>query len=167
MHQNINSLTKNMVCNYNPSTGRFLSEDPISFKGGDTNLYRYVNSNPVNAIDPSGNNPWLGGACLLLDAAYNLGSGAVGGYNHSTNAELYQQQINNIQHQINNMPSNNTSNSCSKDSIEKDRLQKQIELLKKKQAYEMGMATKSLIEGVGNTAAGSLICGGLLLLPTP
>jgi len=39
---------------YDPRTGRFLSEDPIGFRGGDTNLYRYVLNNPVNNTDPSG-----------------------------------------------------------------------------------------------------------------
>jgi len=40
---------------YDPTTGRFFSEDPIGFASGDTNLYRYVSGNPVNFIDPSGN----------------------------------------------------------------------------------------------------------------
>jgi RHS repeat-associated protein len=35
-------------------TGRFISEDPISFQGGDSNLYRYVMNNSLNNIDPSG-----------------------------------------------------------------------------------------------------------------
>jgi RHS repeat-associated protein len=39
---------------YNPNTGRFLSEDPISFGGGDSNLYSYVFNSPVNYLDPSG-----------------------------------------------------------------------------------------------------------------
>ncbi len=39
---------------YDPNTGRFLSEDPIGFAGGDANLYRYVGNNPVNYVDPSG-----------------------------------------------------------------------------------------------------------------
>lgn len=34
--------------------GRFISKDPIGFKGGDMNLYGYVGNNPVNFIDPSG-----------------------------------------------------------------------------------------------------------------
>jgi RHS repeat-associated protein len=37
-----------------PTTGRWISEDPIGFGGGDANLYRYVLNTPPNAIDPSG-----------------------------------------------------------------------------------------------------------------
>ncbi|WP_158536891.1 MULTISPECIES: PKD domain-containing protein [Halobacteriovorax] len=39
---------------YNPSAGRFMSEDPIGFSGGDFNKYRYVFNNSKNNIDPSG-----------------------------------------------------------------------------------------------------------------
>ncbi len=39
---------------YFPSFGRFISEDPAGFAGGDTNLYRYVGNSPTNATDPSG-----------------------------------------------------------------------------------------------------------------
>jgi RHS repeat-associated protein len=38
---------------FDPSTGRFLSEDPIAFDGG-INFYRYVANDPVGHIDPSG-----------------------------------------------------------------------------------------------------------------
>jgi RHS repeat-associated protein len=46
---------------YDPFTGRFLSEDPIGFAGGDTNLYRYTGNNPVNRTDPMGLS-WLSSA---------------------------------------------------------------------------------------------------------
>jgi hypothetical protein len=39
---------------YDPTIGRFISEDPIAFEGGDTNLYRYVENQPVRYTDPSG-----------------------------------------------------------------------------------------------------------------
>jgi RHS repeat-associated protein len=39
---------------YSPAMQRFISEDPIGFAGGDTNLYAYVGGDPVNGIDPSG-----------------------------------------------------------------------------------------------------------------
>ncbi len=39
---------------YDPETGRFVSEDPIGFEAGDTNLNRYVSNSPVNGTDPSG-----------------------------------------------------------------------------------------------------------------
>ena len=39
---------------YDPNTGRWLSQDPIGFGGGDANLYRAVGNHPTNATDPSG-----------------------------------------------------------------------------------------------------------------
>src|SRR5207302_3532144 len=33
---------------------RWMSEDPIGFNGGDSNLYRYVHNAPTNSTDPSG-----------------------------------------------------------------------------------------------------------------
>ena len=39
---------------YDPEVGRWLSKDPILFNGGDTNLYGYVQNDPVNWIDPEG-----------------------------------------------------------------------------------------------------------------
>ena len=38
---------------YDPSTGRFVTRDPIGYPGG-INLYSYVQNGPVNAIDPLG-----------------------------------------------------------------------------------------------------------------
>jgi uncharacterized protein RhaS with RHS repeats len=39
---------------YDPTVGRWLSEDPIGFEGEDPNLYRYVGNSPTNFTDPSG-----------------------------------------------------------------------------------------------------------------
>ncbi len=39
---------------YDAKTGRFVSEDPIGFGGGDVNLYGYVWNNSQNFVDPSG-----------------------------------------------------------------------------------------------------------------
>jgi RHS repeat-associated protein len=45
---------------YDPKVGRFISEDPIGFRGGDVNLYGYVENNPVNHSDPLGLAPTPG-----------------------------------------------------------------------------------------------------------
>lgn len=42
---------------YDPETGRWTSKDPILFGGGDTNLFGYVQNDPVNFIDPEGKFP--------------------------------------------------------------------------------------------------------------
>jgi RHS repeat-associated protein len=39
---------------YDPVVGRWTRRDPIGFDGGDTNLYAYVNGNPVLFVDSSG-----------------------------------------------------------------------------------------------------------------
>jgi len=39
---------------YDPSTGRYITADPIGFDGGDLNLYAYVHNNPLLYIDPTG-----------------------------------------------------------------------------------------------------------------
>ncbi len=39
---------------YDPQVGRFASEDPIGFGGGDINLYGYVWNDPTTFTDPSG-----------------------------------------------------------------------------------------------------------------
>ena len=46
---------------YDPSIGRFTTRDPILFDGGQTNLFLFVNGDPVNGADPSGLGP---GKCV-------------------------------------------------------------------------------------------------------
>ena len=47
-------LQNNLNRWYDPSVGRWMSEDPIGFEAGDANLYRYVGNSPTNWIDPGG-----------------------------------------------------------------------------------------------------------------
>lgn len=43
---------------YDPTVGRFVSEDPVRWAGG-LNLYRYVKNQPATLTDPSGEAPVL------------------------------------------------------------------------------------------------------------
>jgi RHS repeat-associated protein len=55
---------------YNPATGRFLTQDPIGYAGG-LNLYGYVENSPTGRVDPEGLFPKDGNEDLrqeLLDA---------------------------------------------------------------------------------------------------
>ena len=39
---------------YDPVLGRFMSQDPLGYEGGDWNFYSFAWSNPKNWNDPSG-----------------------------------------------------------------------------------------------------------------
>jgi len=61
---------------YDAETGRFISEDPIGFAGGDLNLYAYVANNPVLFVDPDGESFWAPFAGLgagLVSGAWSFG----------------------------------------------------------------------------------------------
>ncbi|MET1257476.1 RHS repeat domain-containing protein, partial [Aliikangiella maris] len=47
-------LTRFGARDYDPQAGRWTSKDPIRFNGGDSNIYGYVFSDPVNWIDLNG-----------------------------------------------------------------------------------------------------------------
>ena len=53
-HDNETGLHYHRARYYNPELARWISEDPIEFNGGDTNLYRYSINNPINYSDPNG-----------------------------------------------------------------------------------------------------------------
>ncbi|HVC98555.1 MAG TPA: RHS repeat-associated core domain-containing protein, partial [Pirellulales bacterium] len=39
---------------FDPAVGRWISEDPLGFGGGDTNVSRYVGNGTTNGVDPTG-----------------------------------------------------------------------------------------------------------------
>jgi RHS repeat-associated protein len=57
---------------YGPAIGRFVSQDPLGFIAGDTNLGRYVGNDPTNDLDP------LGLADLTVTTPQNSPFGAPG-----------------------------------------------------------------------------------------
>jgi RHS repeat-associated protein len=57
-------LQNNLNRWYDPAVGRWVSEDPIGFAGGDANLSRYCGNGPTNWVDPSGTK----GATVVTDA---------------------------------------------------------------------------------------------------
>lgn len=50
---------------YSPNTGTWVNQDPVRFKAGDSNLYRFVFNSPVDGTDPTG--------------LWDLGNGILGG----------------------------------------------------------------------------------------
>jgi RHS repeat-associated protein len=60
---------------YDSRIGRFMTTDPIGLQGRDANLYRYVVNDPIDYLDPSGNNP----AAVAVGGAAVVGVGLVAG----------------------------------------------------------------------------------------
>lgn len=72
LYDNDTKLAHFAARDYDAFTGRWTSKDPLRFGGGDTNLYGYVNGNPVFGTDPTGQ------YCLSEKAIGTIG-GAIGG----------------------------------------------------------------------------------------
>lgn len=61
-------LQNNLNRWYDASVGRWISEDPIGFAGGDANLSRYVGNGATNWVDPNGLAKWRSGIKLIVDS---------------------------------------------------------------------------------------------------
>ena len=65
---------------YNPTTGRFLSEDPLGFLGSGPNLYEYAGDNPINFNDPLGLEAQICSSFLPSPHTYLCVNGDCGGF---------------------------------------------------------------------------------------
>lgn len=54
---------------YSPTFQRFIAQDPIGFRGGESDLYGYVSDDPINRRDQDGKGPVLGIAVTGVCAA--------------------------------------------------------------------------------------------------
>ncbi len=54
LHDKDTNLIRFGYRDFDSETGRWTARDPIGFAGGDTNLYGYVASDPVNFVDMNG-----------------------------------------------------------------------------------------------------------------
>ncbi len=61
----------------NPGTGRWTTQDPLSFAAGDANLFRYVGNGSPGLTDRSGESGWTGAAGGSGGAIVGLGIGVV------------------------------------------------------------------------------------------
>lgn len=71
---------------YDPSIGRWISKDPVGFDGG-TNHFAYCEGDPVNLVDPDGENPAGGviAGCALNPACAAAAANALA---HAAGAAL-------------------------------------------------------------------------------
>ena len=66
----VSGLYYNRARYYDPTTGRFVSDDPLVFNGGDANLKRYASNDPVNNTDPMGLQAMSEGGGLMAFVSY-------------------------------------------------------------------------------------------------
>lgn len=77
----IKSVTSLLILMLNAGVGRFISEDPLGFRAGDTNLYRYVGNKTTSYVDPYGN--------IELRLAYSEVAPSVAVYADVWNGQVY------------------------------------------------------------------------------
>jgi|GEM_PF-1725848 len=65
----VSGLQNNWNRWYEAEVGRWISEDPIGFAAGDSNLERYVGNHPTLAIDPTGFWEWTDGFYIASEGA--------------------------------------------------------------------------------------------------
>jgi RHS repeat-associated protein len=75
LHDSDTALNRSGARDYDAETGKWLAQDPVSFLGGGANLYSYVSSNAVNAIDPSGLLEWSDYAHIAAEGLKGAGQG--------------------------------------------------------------------------------------------
>jgi RHS repeat-associated protein len=69
----VTGLQYNRARYYDPTTGRWTTEDPTGFAGGDANLYRYAGNDPTNQTDPYGLDSRLSAITEFGPIPYYLG----------------------------------------------------------------------------------------------
>jgi RHS repeat-associated protein len=70
---------------YDPTTGRYITQDPIGLEGGN-NRYRYAEADPINLSDPTGEIiPYAAclAGCMLTDVAINALTGECNNFGSS------------------------------------------------------------------------------------
>lgn len=90
------ALQFNRARYYDPTTGRWITQDPLGFDAGDSNLYRYVNNHVTTDSDPSGLFTWNGLDQALRNKVGDKAADRMykwmfdrGGYWYATNRMFY------------------------------------------------------------------------------
>jgi len=81
LHDRDTGLVRLGYRDYDPDIGRWTAKDPIFFAGGDTDLYGYCLSDPINSFDQLGLAPWWAGIAGEAAAGTGLilfGAGVIG-----------------------------------------------------------------------------------------
>jgi uncharacterized protein RhaS with RHS repeats len=154
---------KGTIRNYSPSTGRFLSEDPIGFAGKDSNLYRYVENNSVSHTDPNGLIKFTVAVCSLtigagasIDTALGLSDLAGNASNSSFDRDSEMSSDKNRNNSGSGSPNTNCG-SCSKNK----NISKNVQNLLNKQNNQMSQ--KALADAAKAKAIGPFTIGGGVL----
>ena len=89
---------------YASHLGRWLTRDPIGFRGRDYNLYAYGDGSPTNKTDPNGDCP----PCILIAIGIGIGIGLAG----CDGPKPTQPTTPNLPYNDPNLPCQGNANSC-------------------------------------------------------
>jgi RHS repeat-associated protein len=155
VHDNHTGLVRFGARDYSSEVGKWTAKDPIKFEGNDTNIYAYINGNPVTFIDPSGLGMGLGFACESIVAAASVKTQLDGADELTENIEILQDQLDRV---------NRRYDQCSPSDLETKAKLDKIRMELSKTILDLTVEGVPMSRNIGSKMVGAGMCGMMFFI---